>query len=195
MTWMPLEWVKTQKTQAIQMTQKRMTRMTHNWHESNDSNNLNNSNKSKNSSWTIRIKYLNFRYIFENFGGETIKSKEGHAIPFFYGLYVTFSVVIIGFVLRDWRADLHDLIRVNHSTADNQDADRAEALEENTSLQCKQILGLVLSNWIEVLLISALMVILFGGTSVLYIALIILTALLVVREFFQVRKSSIILSA
>ena len=148
-------------------------------------------------------------HIFQAFGGKAVQpevSVQGQDstnfmaeikgnIPFFYGLYICFLVIMTLFILRDWKKDFDDLIRIENSPG------------------CKSVTGLILSNWIEVGLLAFMIVILIGkicfsfvskiaadvtssgffhvtgGHKVLDIALIILTAILVGREILQLTVS------
>lgn len=140
---------------------------------------------NRNLRFYLLFVYILTWYIFQHFGGNSIKTEVNQSIPFFHGLYAAFSVLMIGFVLKDWNADLKDVIRVNQAKSDNMDD--ITGIQDGVS--CKQIFGLVLSNWIEVALITGLIIILILGAESLYAALIILTSLLALREFFQITVS------
>ena len=134
---------------------------------------------NRNLRFYLLFVYLLTWYIFQQFGGNSISINKDLAIqgaisiPFFYGLFVAFSVIMTGFILKDWSADLKDLIR-----------DSKEMGPSSLS-----ILQTIFSNWIEVaFLIGLIFIIIFGAQS-LYFSLIILTALLAIREFFQIGVS------
>ena len=118
-------------------------------------------------------------YIFQNFGGKAITdpSSKTTSIPFFHGLYGFFALLMILFIVKDWKEDLKDIFRANSLQDKDEDAD------------CKQLIGLVLTNWVEVGLITGLILILMIGAKSLYVTLIILTGILTMREILQMTVS------
>ena len=80
-------------------------------------------------------------------------------------------------ILKDFKEDVRDVIRKN-----KQD-------DENQGVGCGQIVAICLSNWIEVALLVGLFFILIFGEKLLLYALIVLTLMLIVREFFQLTVS------
>ena len=50
-------------------------------------------------------------FIFENYGGSSLKSAETKTIPAFYGLFVVFCCVMLLLVIRDWLTDVQDVMR------------------------------------------------------------------------------------
>jgi len=119
-------------------------------------------------------------FIFENFGGQKLKSKETGTIREFYGMFVVFSVAMLVFILRDWVTDIKDIVRQEQIMADS-------GHDRNPS--ATSYVKLILSNWIEGVFIAALTIVLWLGVSVLPYALMILLALLAGREFFQMAVS------
>lgn len=135
---------------------------------------------NRNLRFYLLFTYLLTWYIFQNFGGLTLNPDKTRSIPFFYGLFIFFAVLVIGFILVDWKNDLKDIMRVQEEDEFNSDAG---------GLDCTDVFKLILSNWIEAALISGLILIIIFGASSLFPALIITTALLSIREFFQVTVS------
>eukprot|EP00095_Tigriopus_kingsejongensis_P003021 maker-scaffold170_size291898-snap-gene-1.41 protein:Tk03021 transcript:maker-scaffold170_size291898-snap-gene-1.41-mRNA-1 annotation:"transient receptor potential cation channel protein painless" len=121
-------------------------------------------------------------YIFDQFGGESIRYKDSNQIPFWYGLFVLFSLMVLLLIIRDWAMDLKDIMR-------SERVKRKNPSEEDPLSSGKLCFMIVFSNWIEVLLIGFLGVILFTGQTYLWLALLILTVILTLREFFQATVS------
>jgi len=119
-------------------------------------------------------------FIFENFGGQKLKSKENGTIPEFYGLFVLFSVAMLCFILRDWFTDVKDIVRQEQIMLDS---------GHDRSPSPVSYLKLILSNWIEGVFIVAMAFVLWLGSSVLPYALMILLAVLAGRELFQMAVS------
>eukprot|EP00092_Neocalanus_flemingeri_P007937 GFUD01008564.1.p1 GENE.GFUD01008564.1~~GFUD01008564.1.p1 ORF type:complete len:1055 (-),score=196.84 GFUD01008564.1:189-3353(-) len=119
-------------------------------------------------------------FIFENFGGQKLKSSETGTIREFYGLFILFSIAMLCFILRDWVTDIKDIVRQEQIMADSGHDRHPSAIS---------YFKLILSNWIEGVFIVALTVVLWLGASVLPYALMILLAGLAGREFFQMAVS------
>ena len=135
---------------------------------------------NRNLRFYLLFVYLLTWYIFENFGGLSLNPEKNTTIPFFYGLYIVFTVIVTGFILLDWKNDLSDIMRVNASK---------DELDQDSGLSCGDVIKLILSNWIEAALLTGLTLILIFGAQSLFTALIITTGLLALREFFQVTVS------
>jgi len=119
-------------------------------------------------------------FIFEEFGGQKLKSSETGTIRAFYGIFVLFSVAMLCFIMRDWITDIKDIARQEQIMVDS-GHDRAPTATSYVKL--------ILSNWIEGVFIVALALVLWLGSSVLYSALIILLVVLAGRELFQMAVS------
>ena len=87
-----------------------------------------------------------------------------------------FQIMLVS-ILKDFKEDVRDVIRKN-----KQD-------DENQGVGCGQIVAICLSNWIEVALLVGLFFILIFGEKLILYALIVLTLMLIVREFFQLTVS------
>ncbi|XP_059093898.1 transient receptor potential channel pyrexia-like [Tigriopus californicus] len=121
-------------------------------------------------------------FIFENFGGKTLRSGESQSIPALHVLYFVFAFILVGFILRDWAMDIKDVMRAEQMKSNN------SGMEEPTS-SGKLALIIIFSNWVESLFIIFLGLVLVGGVPYLWSSLLFLTIVLLVREFFQVSVS------
>ncbi len=87
-------------------------------------------------------------HIFQKFGGKSVLPSSADQgaknIPFFFGLYIAFLILMTVFIFRDWKKDLEDLRRVEGN------------------IGCKSVAGLIFSNWIEVGLLAFMIFILIG---------------------------------
>ena len=122
-------------------------------------------------------------YIFENFGGEAIRTVGKDTIPFWHLLFIIFAVLIFIFVLRDWIMDIKDLMRAEKVKRNNPGG--GEEPLSSSKLFCV----IIFSNWVEVLLILFMGTVGLVGYRALEPALVALLLLLVIREFFQVTVS------
>ena len=120
-------------------------------------------------------------YIFENYGGESLKSPETKTIPAFYALYVVFSCVMLLLVIRDVVTDFKDLMRQEQIMLDS-------GVEMMSSPGVSRV-KMILSYWVEGLFLTSLCLVLFlflgFGVSVLSTALSVLLVLMAGRELFQ----------
>lgn len=121
-------------------------------------------------------------FIFDQFGGKSIREDSSQNIPFWHGTFILFSIVVILFILRDWTMDIKDLSRSEKMKKNNE--------SDEDSLSSGKLLCVILfSNWVEVLFITFLGAILVTGRDYLWLALIFLTGILSIREFFQATVS------
>jgi hypothetical protein len=135
---------------------------------------------NRNMRFYVLFVFILTWFIFEKFGGRTKESEDGlknGTIPFFRGLFGFFAFIVLVSILKDFKEDVRDVIRKN-----KQD-------DENQGVGCGQIVAICLSNWIEVALLVGLFFILIFGEKLLLYALIVLTLMLIVREFFQLTVS------
>ena len=116
-------------------------------------------------------------FIFENFGGSP---NEKTTIDLIYGLFIAFAIVMGFFVLRDWIMEVKDIMKEEKIRS-----------EDDSYSSGKQVLVCLLVNWIDVIFLAILGLVIFGGRSdnLLWGILLVLTGLLVLREFFQVTVS------
>ena len=122
-------------------------------------------------------------FIFENYGGSSLKSLETNTIPVFYGLFVVFSCIMLLLIIRDWITDIKDMMRQEQIMMDS----GVEVLTMRSP--SVSYLKLMLSNWVECLFLASLCLVLALGVPVLSTALTILLALLAGRELFQMSVS------
>ena len=101
---------------------------------------------NRNLRFYLLFVYLLTWYIFENFGGISLNRNQKSSIPFFYGLYFVFAIIMGLFVLVDWKNDLKDILRIN--------AAKTEEYLEDQGLSLRDVLGLIFSNWVEAALIT-----------------------------------------
>ena len=99
--------------------------------------------------------YLLTWYIFENFGGLGLKQQDisQNTIPFFYGLFVVFSIVMTGFILIDGINDLKEKQRINANKFNYENINADQENNDSGELSCGQILIFILSRWTEACLI------------------------------------------
>ena len=117
-------------------------------------------------------------YIFENFGGNTMKPKSG-SIPLFHGLFALFEILVVIFIFKDWKNDLKDIIRMNQTIQNEDNLDQG--------VDCKQIFWLIIKNWCDMALIVCLTLILITGAKSLFITL--LGMFLTIQNFYHFRHS------
>ena len=122
-------------------------------------------------------------FIFQNYGGKTLKSEQTDTIPAFYGLFVVFSCIMFFLVTRDWVNDVKDKMRQEQIVTDSDWEE--EGMRPPKLTYC----DLVLSNWLEFLFLASLVLVLVLGVPLLSWALSVLTALLAGREMFQMTVS------
>jgi len=117
-------------------------------------------------------------YVFEEFGGQSLRNESTGRIDFWFGLFVAFAVAMVVFVIKDWVSDVKDLVL-------------QEKLSEGRirSSSSKSIIKLIFSNWLECGYLAGLTVILWLGANSLYYVLLILVIGLAVREVFQLLVS------
>eukprot|EP00095_Tigriopus_kingsejongensis_P004014 snap_masked-scaffold5_size1054832-processed-gene-0.1 protein:Tk04014 transcript:snap_masked-scaffold5_size1054832-processed-gene-0.1-mRNA-1 annotation:"transient receptor potential cation channel protein painless" len=118
-------------------------------------------------------------YIFERFGGKSLRDSEAQDIPALFILYAAFALVLVAFILRDWAMDIKDLVR----------SEKVKSEDEEATSSVKFALIVMFSNWVECLFVLFLGAVLWGGEPILWHALLFLTILLLIREFFQVSVS------
>lgn len=117
-------------------------------------------------------------HIFQKFGGvslERMSPESGFGeddIAYIYFLYIIFTIFMAFFIVKDWHTDLQDI-------------QRAEEGRHSFGQCCRMIL----SNWVEILLMTFIVVLLVVGAKALWTALLVLTGGLVLRELFQVSVS------
>ena len=121
-------------------------------------------------------------YIFDQFGGQSIRHQPTNEIPFLHGLFIIFGIVVFTFILRDWIMDARDLMAAEKVRESNPN-------EEGAHSCGKLLCTIAFSNWIEVIFIGFIGTLIVVGPKALWIALIILTVLLAIREFLQVTVS------
>ena len=126
-------------------------------------------------------------FIFQNYGGKTLKSEQTDTITAFYGLFVAFSSIMFFLVMRDW---VHEVGEVNEKRRREQIVKDSE-WEEEEGMRPPDLTycELVLSNWVEFLFLASLVLVLVFGVPLLSWALSVLTALLAGREVFQMTVS------
>ena len=132
---------------------------------------------NRNLRFYLLFVYVLTWYIFEKFGHikkEEQKLSSGHAI------FIPFAIMLLLFILRDWTMDFKEALK-------------PQQLKNTSSsgLSGTICVKLILRNWIEVAFLALIGFILLGGAhlSILWSSLLILTILLLIREFFQVMVS------
>jgi len=111
-----------------------------------------------------------------------------------FGFYVVFAVVMILFIIRDWRSDMLDVLKADKLrnaikiikpkstvTSNEEGRDRTTCL--------KDVLMVIASNWMEVALIGFMLVLMIAREKVLWIMMLALLCGLIAREFFQLMAS------
>ena len=121
-------------------------------------------------------------YIFESFGGERIRDSDTGHVKFCHGFFGLFALGITGFAIRDWTLDVRKIMREEKLKAGSPDSGERAS-------NCRLFLALILSNWVEVIVVVFVGTLFFNGPSLLWWALLSLTTVLVSREIFQVSVS------
>ncbi|TRY61355.1 hypothetical protein TCAL_01796 [Tigriopus californicus] len=121
-------------------------------------------------------------FIFDQFGGKSIREVGSQSILFWYGAFILFFFVVLLFILRDWAMDIKDLSRTEKMRKKNE-------TDEDSLSSGKLLCVILFSNWVEVLFITLLVGILVTGRDYLWVALVFLTGILIFREFFQATVS------
>ena len=121
-------------------------------------------------------------FIFEEFGGESIRDPENGHVKYGHGTFGFFAMGILAFTIRDWGLDVKKIMREEKLKKESPDA--GEPLSD-----CRLVFALILSNWVEVIVVLFVGTLFFVGPSLLWWALLILTGVLVSREVFQVSVS------
>ena len=109
------------------------------------------------------------------------------------------TIVVFGFVFKDWRQDVQDVVRAERVRHHREMPQRAEGLTttgmdeggKGTAAECASagaIVRVLLSNWVEVVLIGFMALILVSGITLKY-ATLCLWVVLILREFFQLTVS------
>ena len=120
-------------------------------------------------------------FIFENYGGRSLKSPHSGTIPAFYFLFAVFSAAMLLLVARDWVADVRDVLRREQIVT--------EADHHPHPMSPTSWLGLLASNWVEAVYLGSLCLVLVLGAAILWPLLAALLCLLAGRELFQLSVS------
>merc|ERR550519_2814253 len=120
-------------------------------------------------------------YIFRHFGAslKTEALTKEASEPMWYVLYVLLATSMGFFILKDWVNDLQDHKR-------NQMVRNAASIEESC---CFRLARVFISNWVEVVFLSILILLLLPSPPVLKIVLTTLLVLFVLRELLQITVS------
>jgi len=118
-------------------------------------------------------------FVFHAFGGEAIRAEDG-TVPFCYGFFAAFSAAMFIFIIKDWISDIKDLVHQESVLGGTSGSGRVSS---------RPIIGLILSNWLEVVYLAGLSIILWLGADCLRVSLLVLLAGLVIREIFQMAVS------
>ena len=121
-------------------------------------------------------------YIFENFGGERIRDPQTGHVKYCHGFFGFFALGITAFALRDWTLDVKKIMR--EEKLKKESSDSGEPLSS-----CRLFTSLILSNWVEVIVVLFVGTLFIAGPSLLWWALLSLTCVLISREVFQVSVS------
>ena len=139
---------------------------------------------NRNMRFYLLFVYILTWYIFEMFGGKSIKPKgsAASAIPFFHACFGIVAILLLLFILRDWFLDVKEKMK----------AEKIKEVQNTETLSSGRLFCIIIfTNWIEVLFLLFVLFILAGAqhTEVLGLSLLALTCLLIVRELFQVTVS------
>ncbi len=141
---------------------------------------------NRNLRFYILFVYLLTWYIFELFGGKSIRSgtegvdEKQTTLPFFHVMFGILSAFLLLFVVRDWIMDIKEKMKIERF-------EEARIEPRSGKVFCQ----VLLSNWVEAVFIAFLFVVLVCGKSIDVVqgGLVILTGILIVREFFQMTVS------
>ena len=126
--------------------------------------------------------YLLTWFIFVRFGGS---SQQENIQRSFYGLYVlVFSLVVLT-VVRDWCKDVAEAVRAESLAASLHNTIRP-ALSVHSP---KLLWQLLLSNWLDLIMIAGCSIIFIVEQKHLYIAVWVLLLIIAVRELLQLAVS------
>jgi len=114
-------------------------------------------------------------YIFEHFGSYTYSNLTDTV---FYVLFILMFAAMVIFMVRDWVYDLKDFRR----TSSIKDVSQRRN-------PCIDFTKLIMSNWVEALMLASMVAIIIFGSSLLKLALTILLAILLLIEVFQLMVS------
>ena len=114
-------------------------------------------------------------YIFHKFGSLDDTRRN----PIFLGLYVALTSLMALFIFRDWKQDVQDVLRAENSS--NEVGVKA--------FPTGAVAKVILSNWVEVVLLVFMFVILVATNDFLHYATLALWAVLILRELFQLTVS------
>ncbi len=143
---------------------------------------------NRNLRFYLLFVYMLTWFIFEKYGGKGIKTttefpdENTTTIPFFHAMFGILSIIFLIFILRDWFMDIKEKMKAEKIK---------EVQEAETYSSGKMFCMVLVTNWVEAIFLSFVLIILIGGRhmEVLWISLLILTCLLIAREFFQVAVS------
>ncbi len=117
-------------------------------------------------------------FIFESYGGKTIKGEKERTMSSWHTLFGILSLTLFLSILRDWTSDMRQKLR----------AEKIRDPEGEAVLSsCKVWLAVLLANWMEALFLVFMGIILATGShvKVLWTSLVILIGILLIREMFQ----------
>ena len=109
-----------------------------------------------------------------------------------YGFYIFFAACMTLFILRDWRSDILDVLKADklRHTIKMIKSKNSNSDDDPEGRSClKNVLMVIASNWMEVSLIVAMIVLIIVREDVLWIMMLILLVGLVFREFVQLMAS------
>ena len=109
-----------------------------------------------------------------------------------YGFYIFFAICMTIFILRDWRSDILDVLKADkiRHTFKMMKPKQSNTNDDSEERSClKNVLMVILSNWMEVTLIVIMTILVIAREDVLWIMMLILLIGLIVREFVQLMAS------
>merc|ERR1719474_2309265 len=114
-------------------------------------------------------------YIFEHYGSYTYSKLSSNV---FYAIYIVMFAAMVIYMVRDW---IHDI----------KDVRRASTMKDASynSNPCLSFLKMIVSNWIEALMVAFMVSIIVFGSSLLKFGLTLLLAILLLIEIFQLMVS------
>lgn len=131
---------------------------------------------NRNLRFYLLLVFILTWYIFEQFGGESLRDESTRSIPLWDTAFLVFTLVLICFILRDWSMDIKDMIK-------------SELMEAKTRTCGNMISNLFLANWVEAVFAVFMVSLIFVGSQYLWLYLMVLTLILLFRELFQVSVS------
>ena len=126
--------------------------------------------------------YLLTWFIFVRFGGI---SQQDNIQSCFYWLYVVVFSLMVVMIVRDWCKDVQDAVRAESLAASLQNRIRPE-LSVNSP---KMLWQLLLSNWVDLVMIAGCSSILILDQKQLHIPVWVLVAVISLRELLQLAVS------